>query len=492
MASHPDLSRRRLLHGLATGLAVIGYSPLHRLWITEASAAECDFVDAPPLDGVLLTDTSSREGHATDLGNIVRHTPCAVLRPGSVEDIQRMIRFCRQHRIRVAARGQGHTTHGQGLTTGLIIELGVLNTIHSIGPDGADVDAGVTWKDLVTASVAQGLTPPVLTGYTQLSVGGTLSVGGISPGYNQGAQVDRVQSLEVVTGRGNIRTCSADQRPQLFEAVLAGLGQCAVITRATVDLVRARRMARRYTLTYANNAVFFHDLRILINRGEIPHVFNLWIPGGPGGWTAQLQAIAFYDPARPPQDAFLLRGLSQPPSAAVIDDTSYLDYILNVDVLIDFFSANFGWRSLIKPWFDVWLPDSTVESYVDEVLPTLTPDDVGPLGFLLLFPERRSRFTRSAFRVPPASGGEFVYLFDILTASPTPGPDPTYVDHMLRRNRRLFERARGLGGTRYPIGAIEFTGSDWVEQYGEFWPELSRRKNQYDPDHILTPGPGIF
>jgi FAD/FMN-containing dehydrogenase len=109
-----------------------------------------------------------------------------------------MIRFCREHGIKVAARGQGHTTHGQSLTCGLVIENGALNTIHSIGPEGADVDAGVLWKDLIVAAIEHGLTPPVITGYTKLSVGGTLSVGGISPRYDGGAQVDRVQKRPLI------------------------------------------------------------------------------------------------------------------------------------------------------------------------------------------------------------------------------------------------------------------------------------------------------
>lgn len=63
---------------------------------------------------------------------------------------------------------------------------------------------------------------------------------------------------------------------------------------------------------------------------------------------------------------------------------------------------------------------------------------------------------------------------------------------MLARNRRLFERARELGATRYPIGSLEFDPTDWKRHYGDLWPELVKRKRRYDPNNILTPGPGIF
>src|SRR5207248_4887899 len=166
------MNRRQLLKGLAGSALVIGFDPITRLWIRAAEISTCapclPLAQAPQLDGVLYTDAATRDADSTDAGQIIRRTPCAVLRAGSVADIQKMVRFCRQYGIKVAARGQGHTTYGQGLTCGLIIENSALNTIHSISPAGADVDAGVLWRDLVIAAVAQGLTPPVITGYTEL------------------------------------------------------------------------------------------------------------------------------------------------------------------------------------------------------------------------------------------------------------------------------------------------------------------------------------
>lgn len=146
----------------------------------------------------------------------------------------------------------------------------------------------------------------------------------------------------------------------------------------------------------------------------------------------------------------------------------------------------------MKPWYDVWLPESTIEQHVNEVLPTLTARDVGTFGFLLLFALRRSSLTRPFFHMPDPDGGDFVYLFDVLTASEPGAQDPTFVSDMLNRNRGWFERARELGATRYPISAIPFTQEDWVRQYGPLWTGLAKRKQRYDPDNILSPGSGIF
>jgi cytokinin dehydrogenase len=67
-----------------------------------------------------------------------------------------------------------------------------------------------------------------------------------------------------------------------------------------------------------------------------------------------------------------------------VQDTTYIDYVTQIDAVVDAFRATMSWDRLIKPWFDVWLPDSTVEQYVGEVIPTLTPRDIGPGDFVLL------------------------------------------------------------------------------------------------------------
>ena len=415
----------------------------------------------------------------------------AVLLPGSVNDIQKMVRFCANHCIAVGARGQGHTTFGQSqVGGGLVIDMATINQVHAIGNNSANVGAGLMWSELVPQTLARGRVPPVLTGYIGLSVGGTLSVGGVSPDNRGGAQVDNTRELDVVTGTGDLVTCSMNKNRDLFEMALAGLGQCGLITRAVVDLVPSKAMVRIWTLNYLDPAAFFSDLRELLRRGEIEEIYNFGGSDGAGGWVYQLTLNQHFDPASPPDTNFLLRGLTQPPSAAVITDLSALDYAFRVDTTIDFFKEIGLWHGVLHPWFDVFLPHRSVESYVTEVTAALTPEDVGPTGFLLLFPLRRSSLKRPLLRVPECD--DWVYLYDILTAAAVPGPNPDFQSRMEQRNRNLFEKARRVGGTRYPIGTLPFNRTDWILHYGEEWPRLARLKRRFDPAGILTPGPGIF
>jgi cytokinin dehydrogenase len=487
------VSRRKVLAAIAAGALVVGFDPTSRSWVREAEASGGGtWTKLPKLDGTVHLDLPSRQAVSSDQGNLIFATPAAVLRPGSASDIRKMIRFCRKRGIEVAARGQAHSVFGHGLTAGLVIEMATLSTIHAIGPDGAEVDGGVQWRDLILAASQSGLTPPVLTGYTQLTVGGTLSVGGVSSTIGKGIQIGQVQWLDVVTGKGHLVRCSDTQRPKLFNAVLGGLGQCGIIVRAKVNLAPAPQFVRLYQIAYFDNAQFFADMRTLLAREEVEDIFNLWFPAGPAGFGYLLNVMQPFDGVTPPDDAFLLRDLSVPLAAATVTDIPYVFYALRVDAAVDQFQAQTNWDAKLKPWFDMWLPDSTVEDFIGEVIPTLTPADVGSTGFMLLFPQKRSLINRPFYPVPDASEGEWIYLFDILTVSETPGPDPAFQAAMLDRNRALYELARDLGGKRYSIGAVEFDQADWCEHYGDAYQAFRNRKKRYDPQNILAPGLGIF
>ena len=121
------------------------------------------------------------------------------------------MRWAKGQGVKVAARGQGHSIYGRALVSdGIVVDMGAMTSIRDIKQDRVVVDAGATWRDLLDATLAQGLTPPVLTNYLGLSVGGTIAVGGIGAASSRhGMQTDNVIALDVVTGEGNEVSCSA-------------------------------------------------------------------------------------------------------------------------------------------------------------------------------------------------------------------------------------------------------------------------------------------
>jgi FAD/FMN-containing dehydrogenase len=387
------------------------------------------------------------------------------------------VRFANQHGLTVAMRGQGHSTYGQAQAGGgIVIDSSTLSTIHRIAPGHAVVDAGVRWLELIRATLAEGRTPPVATDYLGLSVGGTLSVGGIGGATSHhGMLVDNVLSLEVVTGTGDLVRCSPAVRPDLFHAVLGGLGQFGVITRATVRLTPSTTTARVYHLTYPDLASFTRAQRLALADRRFSYLEGQATPTE-AGWTYLLEGVAYYTPPTTPNDAHLLADLA--PTSTQITEMPYFDWLNRIyDVVQQLLPLR-----LPGPWLNVFLPSETVDTYVSQVLAETSPADA---GVVLLYPVPRE-LVEQPFVVLPDS--PVVFLLAMLRTCRT-GED---AQRLTEANRRLYDQAVAVGGTHYPVGAIPLTPADWRAHFGPGWPAFRAAKRHYDPHGVLAPGQGIF
>jgi FAD/FMN-containing dehydrogenase len=466
-----QINRRALLTGAAAA-TVVALDPAGLGWLTEADAAPG--VQVPGLDGELVVDDEA----ADDYGHIVHNKPLAVLRPGSVRDIQRMICFANDHGLKVAMRGQGHSTYGQAqVKAGVVIDSRTLATIHRVDRDRAVVDAGVQWLDLIKATLPKGTNPPVATDYLGLSVGGTLSLGGIGGATSHhGMQTDNVLALEVVTGRGDVVQCKPGD--ELFHSVLGGLGQFAVIARATVKLAPAATTARVFHLFYADLASFTAAQRTALADRRFSYLEGQIAPTE-SGWAYQLEGVAYYTPPTEPNNVALMAGLN--PVGAEITDMPYFDWLNRIYDLVQQLAA----LRLPGPWINVFLPDEATDAYAAHVLATTSPADAG--GVVLLYPVVRA-LIKQPFTVLPDS--PVVFLLAMLRAvSP---PNDADVQRLLRTNRELYDKAHAVGGKHYPVGAIPLTPADWRGHYGARYDEFAAAKRRYDPRNVLTPGQGIF
>jgi cytokinin dehydrogenase len=477
MDSH--LGRRAFLTGTAAA-GVVAFDPVGIGWVTAAEAAP-GAARVPGLDGELVVDEASLAEASDDYGHIVQRRPVAMLRPGSVRDIVVLVRYANAHGLRVAMRGQGHSTFGQAqVSGGVVIDSRTLATVHRVETDHALVDAGARWLDLVRASLARGLTPPVNTDYLGLSIGGTLSVGGIGGASSHfGLQVDNVLALEVVTGDGRLLRCSPTVRADLFHSVLGGLGQFAIIVRATVRLVPAETTARVYNLFYPDLESMTAAQRTALADRRFSYLEGQLLPAEGGGWQFMLEGVEYYTPPATPDDAALLAGLN--PASSQVSELPYFEWLNRVHALVEELKP----LRLPGPWINVFLPDEAVDAYVTEMLAELTPADAGSV--VLLYPVPRDLVTQPFVSLPDSA---VVFLLAILRV--VTSQDEADVRRLLAVNRALYDRARALGGTHYPVGAIPLTPADWRAHYGPDYPRFARAKRAYDPRHVLAPGQGIF
>jgi cytokinin dehydrogenase len=476
-----DIARRDvLMAGLAAAASAAGgRAPL------AAAAAR----SPSGLDGELRWDRATRAAAADDFGHIVHRTPAAVLLPESERDIATVIGWARRLGGKVAPQGQSHSVWGRSQVgdQGVVVDLSTRHSVGRVQRDRVVVDAGAKWSAVLAATLPHGRTPPVLCDYLELSVGGTLSVGGVGGTTSlHGVQSDNVIAMEVVTGKGQTVTCSATRNRELFDAVRAGLGQVGVITRATLRLVAAPREVRRFLLSYPDLPTMLRDARLLARDDRFDAVQGAILPTPTGGLAFRLDAAKLVTGA-PSDDAALLTGLADDPARRQATTISYFDYLNRLAPLESALRENGQWF-LPHPWLTTFVGDSHVESVVQDELSRLDPaNDLGRFGQIVLSPISRSAASSPLLRLP---ADRLCFAFNLIRIPAT--ADIHNANRLVAANRAIYERVRRAGGTLYPVSAFPMSRRDWRRHFGPAFNRLRDAKRRYDPDDVLTPGYEVF
>jgi FAD/FMN-containing dehydrogenase len=364
---------------------------------------------------------------------------------------------------------------------GIVVDMSAHNGIGPVEDDRVVVDAGATWRAVLSRTLPVHRTPPVLTDYLDLTVGGTLSVGGIGgTTHAHGMQTDNVLELDVVTGDGKVVTCSSSENSELFDCVRAGLGQFGIITRATLALVPAPDRARRYVLRYPDLEGLAADQRRILRDSRADHLQGAILPGD-DRWHYQLEMAVFHPSGERPDDGLLLAGLRDDRSRAQLEDVSYQGFLEQFDRVENVQRSTGDW-SHPHPLLVSFLPGSTAEHLARSMLRDLAPGDLGDLGRITFYPLTTRGITTPLVRVPDEP---VVFTLNLIRSAPH---DAARIGQMLEQNRALYSRIRSAGGRLYPVSAIRLTTDDWAEHFGPMWPVVRRAKERFDPEHILTPG----
>lgn len=451
----------------------------------------------------ILLDNEVRDLYRSDFGRMVDRLPGAVARCTSAEEIAEVIRFCRERGIPVVPRGQAHTQSGQATTAGgVVIDTSSMQTLHEIDPVGetATVDCGVIWRDLVSAAWQHGMVPRVLTNNLGVSISGTLSMAGLGvASFRYGTQADNAVELKVVTGTGEIVTCSREQNRELFDCVRCGLGQFGMIAEAKVRLRKAKGMVRKYYLLYDDLGALMEDAKKVMDPGNptwssieswctpcfqgirrIGEGFEL----GEGVqtfayWLYPLHVTVEFDAGEEPDDAAVLSQLSPYRHLETCDFTQ-LEFCNRMDPVFTLWRRS-GYWDMPHPWMETTLPWDTAREFIEGVLAQTPPQALGPGGHVLLWPAYTGTSDVPLFMHPP---GEYVMGWGILPAVPR-----EFLDRALAQLDMASELSIFYGGKRYLSGYITFdTAEKWAAHFGEQWPRILEAKKKFDPDGIMAPG----
>jgi len=448
------------------------------------------------IEGAVATPDEFHPALMTNFGNLFQWAPRFVVSPASARDVTATVAFAREHNLTVSTRGAAHSQSRIAISDGgILLSMSSMSRILATDRSGqpgptVDVEAGVIWRDLLRHLAPEGLAPPVLTNNLSVTVGGTLAIAGIGvASFKYGTQGDNVRELDVVTGTGEMVTCGRKKNVDLFWGSLAGLGQAGIITRARLDLRPTKPMTRTYYLLYHDLAPFLEDAKLAMVGGRFDHIES-WASPCPQGlkpvggrrqpfarWFFPVHLTVEFDPAHPPDDAKLLRGLS-PTERLYTDDVPTLEFFERMTPVFDLWKRGGTWGH-VHAWIESVLPWERAADIIESVLPDLPPSIlVG--GHVLLWPAQ-GRASQSRFFMRPP--GENLLGFGVLPAIP-----PRYWEQarpMLENLGRLTEL---MGGKRYLSGYIDWTEERWREHFGEQWEPFCALKRTYDPDSILNPG----
>jgi FAD/FMN-containing dehydrogenase len=236
-----------------------------------------------------------------------------------VDDVVAAVTHARTHGEALAIAGARHAMGGQQfLAGGTLLDMRQLKYLRWFDRARGliEVEAGMTWPDLIRsylalqrgAEVSFGIRQKQ-TGADRLTLGGAVSANIHGRGLESQPFVADIEGLEVVTPAGNVVRCSRTENAELFRHAVGGYGLIGVVTAVTLRLVPRVKVERCVATLEIDGLIEAFDERIA--AGHLYGDFQFaTAPESPGFLrTGILSSYRPVDPARATKDA--QRRLSQ-------------------------------------------------------------------------------------------------------------------------------------------------------------------------------------
>ncbi|RDX72127.1 Cytokinin dehydrogenase 1, partial [Mucuna pruriens] len=516
-------------------ILVLLYSILHKANSGCNNSASNSLVPFPPHEILSSLQTLPLDGHfslrdngnaAKDFGNIHHFPPLAVLHPKTVADISLTIKHVFEmgfaSDFKIAARGHGHSLQGQAQAHGgLVISMESLQgpemKVHNGEFPYVDVSGGELWINILHETLKHGLAPKSWTDYLHLTVGGTLSNAGISgQAFKHGPQINNIFQLEVITGKGEVVTCSANRNADLFHGVLGGLGQFGIITRARISLEPAPKRVKWIRVLYSDFSMFVRDQEYLISlKNTFDYIEGFVIINRTGilnNWRSSfdpknpLQASQFNSDGKTfyclemakyfnPDEVevmnqsvdHLLSQLSHIPSTLFQSEVSYVEFLDRVHVSEKKLRAKGLWE-VPHPWLNLLIPRSEIHHFAEQVFGNILKDTSN--GPVLIYPVNQTRWNSKTSLVTPEE--DVFYLVAFLSSAVPNSTGADSLEYIVAQNKRIMDFCSRAQVRVKQYLAHYSTEEEWEAHFGSRWEAFVERKRAYDPLALLAPGHRIF
>jgi glycolate oxidase len=228
----------------------------------------------------ILRDEAERVPYECDGLSAYRRIPGLVVLPETVEQVQHILRSCRQHRVPVVARGAGTGLSGGALplADGLLLSLARFNRILDIDVANrlATVQPGVRNLAVSQAAAPHGLYyAPDPSSQIACSIGGNVAenAGGVHC-LKYGLTVHNIARLKLVTLDGELLTLggNAFDAPgyDLLALLTGSEGLLGVIVEITVRLLPVPEYAQVIMASFDDVETAGAAVAAIISAGVIP------------------------------------------------------------------------------------------------------------------------------------------------------------------------------------------------------------------------------
>jgi len=225
-----------------------------------------------------------------------RWMPHERARPTSVGEVATIVSGAHREGRRVKVIGGGHSFTATAATDGVQLRLDALDRVIAIDERRrrVRVGAGIKLHRLNDVLAEHGVAMPNLGDIDRQSLAGAIATATHGTGRHLGNLATTVVAMEMVSGTGDVVSCSEDVEPDLLRVARVGVGALGVVTEVTLQCVDAFNLHARETVEPIDDLLDRFDEHV---AGSDHFEFFLM----PGGRRAQVKRNdRTTEPARPP------------------------------------------------------------------------------------------------------------------------------------------------------------------------------------------------
>ncbi len=171
-----------------------------------------------------------------------KHAACRFAAPETVDELAATLEAAKSEGLTVGFRGSGRSYGDAALNReGLVIDATRINRMLRWEPEAGvfEAEGGMTIEGLWRRTVEDGYWPAVVPGTMHPTLAGcaAMNIHGKN-NFRVGSFGEHILELDLLTPSGELLTLSPAERPELFRAVIGGMGLLGAITRLKLKLKR--------------------------------------------------------------------------------------------------------------------------------------------------------------------------------------------------------------------------------------------------------------